>query len=565
MKKSKMQGKAAVIMSFDTIYKISYSNSRLSVWSLFLNTDERIFLFLTRVSDILRNSVLNFLLSTFLDENRHFIIEKWVKKLHTECGEQYAARPVEELFQTITWAVDANYQVLVNESYQPINDFIDKITQMRLGKDFLLSDVQKAFELYRIILINLLVLNTPREEFHKILERLNLCLAYTVNRFSNHFQDMHQKKIVQQNRELEKIVKKRTAALQESERKYKTLVEEINDGYFVIQDGVIVFTNKAFCTMHGYDLKDVQGKKFSNFVAASDREEVLRIYSGNSYKRIIPQVFEYKRLSKSNQEFPTEIQGKTTSYDNKISSIGICRDITERVRMEKKVRDNERMAYIGQITASLSHEIRNPLSAIKMNLQILSSNQNITGNDKRRVDISASEVIRLEQILNQLLDFAKPLQLNFKPCNICHILNSYIELLEMRFKEKNLDINTIFEDALLPLMADGDKLGQAFINILINAIESSDPYGKISVTYKKISKQNQEYAAVMIDDDGMGFDEKDSEEMFKPFFTTKTKGVGLGLANVKRIIEAHNGLVQAKKREPNGASFLMMVPTGNIL
>ncbi|MDA3918169.1 MAG: hypothetical protein PF690_14510 [Deltaproteobacteria bacterium] len=84
------------------------------------------------------------------------------------------------------------------------------------------------------------------------------------------------------------------------------------------------------------------------------------------------------------------------------------------------------MAYIGQITASLSHEIRNPLSAVKMNLQILSCNQKITGNDRRRVDISVSEVIRLEKILTQLLDFAKPLELDIKSCNICHILKSYI-------------------------------------------------------------------------------------------------------------------------------------------
>ncbi|MCD4720475.1 MAG: hypothetical protein K8S13_11550 [Desulfobacula sp.] len=381
-----------------------------------------------------------FLFSTFLNTYRPLIISEWVEKLHTECGEQYAARPVEELLQTITRAVDANYQVLVHKNYRDINTFIDKITDMRLKAGFLLSDVQRAFELYRMILTGLLISNAPREDFHEIFERLNLCLAYTMHRFSDHFQDMHHKKIIQQNRELEQKVKKRTAALQESER----------------------------------------------------------------------------------------------------------------------------MAYIGQITASLSHEIRNPLSSVKMNLQILSSNQKITGNDKRRVDISVSEVIRLEQILNQVLDFAKPLQLNINSCNICHILDSYIELLEMKFKEKNLSVVTTFEDKLPLITADGEKLGQAFINVLINAIESSDPFGKISVTFKKTIKQNHEYATVLIDDEGPGLDGKNREEIFKPFFTTKAKGVGLGLANVKRIIEAHNGFVRAKKRRFKGASFSIMIPIGNI-
>jgi PAS domain S-box-containing protein len=505
-----------------------------------------------------------FLFSTFLNTHKSFIIHKWVEKLHTECGEQYAARPVEELMQTITLAVDANYQVLVNNHYDSINSFIDKITDMRLKAGFLLSDVQKAFELYRLILTELLILKAPNKEFKEIFGQLNQCLSYTMHRFSDHFQDMHQKKIIQQNKELEEMVKKRTAALQESEKKYKTLVEEINDGYFVIQDGLIVYANQAFCNMHEDNFKGIQGSRISKFVAASDREEILKIYTDKPDNSIIPQVFEYKRLAKSGQEFPTEIRGKTITYDNRIVNIGICRDITERVKMEKKVRENERMAYIGQLTASLSHEIRNPLSAIKMNLQILKGNKKIKGNDKRRVDISESEVIRLEKILNQLLDFAKPLKINVKTCNICHIVNSYIELLEMKFKEKNLHVLTTFEDELPPLVADGDKLGQAFLNILNNAIESSDPFGKISLTFKKIKKQSQEYAVVLVDDEGPGLEEKDEDKIFKPFFTKKTKGVGLGLANVKRIIEAHNGFVKVERKESKGALFLIMIPIGDI-
>ncbi len=340
-----------------------------------------------------------FSFSTILTKQRSKIIERWVEKLHTEAGEQYAARPIEELRKTVTEAVDANYQILVNNNYNDVAAFIDKITEMRLKAGFLLSDVQKAFELYRIVLIDILLSHAAKKEVHTIIEQLNICLAYTMNRFSDHFQDMHQKKILEQNRELEHIVERRTAALQESER----------------------------------------------------------------------------------------------------------------------------MAYIGHITASLSHEIRNPLSAVKMNLQILSNNQQIRGNDRRRVDIAVSEVIRLEKILTQLLDFAKPLELNIKPCNICHILKSYIELLEIKFREQNLDVVTLFSDKVPLFPADGDKLGQAFINILINAIESSDPFGKISVTIKKRIKNGHEYAAVLIEDEGHGFDKNNITKIFKPFFHNKNK------------------------------------------
>lgn len=511
------------------------------------------------------NSPVNeFSFSKFLNTHREEIICLWVEKLHTEAGEQYAARPIEELERTIKEAVEANYQVLVHDNYKYINMFIDKITAMRLKAGFSLSDVQKAFELYRVIVIKFFINeNLSSKDLLQSISGINKCLAYTMHRFSDHFQDMHQKKIIEQNIALEQIVKKRTAALEESEKKYKTLVEEINDGYFVIQNEMIVFANKAFYHMHGCKPEEVQGKKFTSFVAQSDRDQVMKMYAGDSAGvagDVSTQVFRYKRRVKSGEEFPTEIHGITTTYDNKLSSIGICRDITDRVDMEKKIRENERMAYIGQITASLSHEIRNPLSAIKLNLQIFKKNKKIVGYDKRRVDISVSEVIRLEHILNDLLDFAKPLQMNMMYCNICELLKSYVELLDMKFKENEIKVITQFNEYNPDIWIDKEKFGQAIINILINAIEASEPFSKIVIKYTIELKKSTGFAQIVIEDEGISFDEEKSADMFKPFFTTKTKGVGLGLANVKRIIEAHNGYVFINKREPQGATFSIMIP-----
>ncbi|MDA3918168.1 MAG: RsbRD N-terminal domain-containing protein [Deltaproteobacteria bacterium] len=137
-----------------------------------------------------------FSFARILTKQRSKIIEKWVEKLHTQAGEQYAARPIEELRQTVTEAVDANYQIIVNKNYDDVDAFIDKITDMRLKAGFLLSDVQKAFELYRIVLIDILLSHAAKKELNTIIEQLNICLAYTMNRFSDHFQEMHQKKFL---------------------------------------------------------------------------------------------------------------------------------------------------------------------------------------------------------------------------------------------------------------------------------------------------------------------------------------------------------------------------------
>jgi len=366
----------------------------------------------------------HFSVSGFLHRHRTAIIEQWIVRLHTECGPLYSGRPVTELRRTISEAFEANYQVLVNGDYGPIDRFIDKITRLRLESGFLLSDVQKAFELFRSIAIPLLALDSPPDHFSEAVQRINCCLAYTIHRFSDHFQDMHQKKI-----------------------------------------------------------------------------------------------------------------------------------------LEKRIRENERMATIGQITTSLSHEIRNPLSAVKLNLQVLQKNPLLQGNDRRRIAISVEEVMRLEQILNQLLNFAKPIQLNQDYFSINAVIADFTELLDVKFKEKNLSVTLACQSDIDPLPIDKEKLGQALINILLNAIDASQPDG--AITIRTLGRAaDRPMAKIIIDDEGCGLPVEIGADIFKPFVTTRSKGTGLGLTNARRIVEAHGGSLVAENRVPGGARFTLLLPYG---
>ncbi len=502
---------------------------------------------------------MSFSLAAFLKKKRAIIITQWVDQLKTQVSLQYAERPRKELMATVSQAYDANTHVLLHNDFSYIDRFIEKISQMRLKTGFQLSDVQMAFELYRSVSFPLIAAETTVEEFFATITQINRCLTYTIHRFSNYFQAMHQNKILEHNRQLEEDVRIRTAALKESELKYKTLVEEINDGYFVVRKEAVVFANPAFCAMHGYQLSEVIGKKFYTFIDSKSRKKLIDVYEKSFLKRGTPRTFEYLRLTKDGQSFPTEILAKVTLYDNKLSSIGICRDITQRVRMEQKIRETERMAYIGQITTSLSHEIRNPLSAVQMNLQILKKNLHLKGNDQRRIDISVREVKRLENILKQLLDFAKPINLNFNLNSLNRILTSSMELLEMKFKEKNIDLDIELDPQIPDIQADEEKLGQAVINLLLNALEASPADAKIMVR-SHLSDQNGRIAEVVISDKGRGVPEEHLGDIFKPFFTTRTMGTGLGLSNVKRIAEAHDGKIEVKNIRDGGAEFKISLP-----
>jgi PAS domain S-box-containing protein len=506
---------------------------------------------------------MGFVLEQFLIEKREAIIAQWVDRLITEVGVQYIKRPRQELVGTVSAAYDANFSVLVRDDFAPIDQFIQRITILRLEAGFLLSDVQMAFEVFRSITLPLIAAETTAEEFLSVITAINRCLTYTVHRFSDHFQAMHQAKILEHNRQLEEMVRARTAQLEESQRKYKTLVEEINDGYFVLQDEIVVFANPAFCLMHGYDFSEVIGEKFYTFIAHESRAEVIRLYEKSLEKKAVPpRTFEYIRLTKDGKSYPTEILAKVTYYDNRLSNIGICRDITQRVKLENKIRESERMAYIGQVTTSLSHEIRNPLSSVQMNLQILKKNPQLKGNDQKRIDICVREVQRLEHSLKELLDFAKPIQLRLHRFSLADLLHFSIELLEMRFKEKMISVSTDFDKPLPDIRADKDKLGQAMINLLLNALEASPQGGCIKVGCRQVSQAKGTFQ-IEISDQGCGIPDGCVDQIFEPFFTTKSKGTGLGLNNVKRIIQAHNGRIEFENRDPCGAVFRILLQSGN--
>jgi signal transduction histidine kinase len=241
-------------------------------------------------------------------------------------------------------------------------------------------------------------------------------------------------------------------------------------------------------------------------------------------------------------------------------TIGICRDISARVAMEAAVREHERLAYVGHLTASLSHEIRNPLSAIKMNMQILARKLSLDGYDLRRLQITVREITRLEDILRQLLDTARPLQLRTGPVDLAALARGCLEVLEPKTQEKRLRVAQRHPPAPPLAQADAGRLEQALMNLLLNAIEASPPEGEVLVWTDLGQEEGRAYAELGVRDSGAGVDPQHLPHVFTPFFTSKASGTGLGLSNVKRIVEAHGGRVMVGGWPGGGAVFSMRLP-----
>ena len=164
--------------------------------------------------------------------SREALIEEWLQRLQTEVSPRYAARPRGELFRTISAAFDANLVALTRDDYSKLDEVIERIRLLRGKAGFGFSEVQNAFELFRTLILPILQSRLEHEEAFTILERLNACLSYTIQKFSDQFQELHEREIKEHARGLEITVQERTKQLAESERKYRRLVEEIRDGVF---------------------------------------------------------------------------------------------------------------------------------------------------------------------------------------------------------------------------------------------------------------------------------------------------------------------------------------------
>jgi PAS domain S-box-containing protein len=371
---------------------------------------------------------------------------------------------------------------------------------------------------------------------------------------------LHEKKIRDYAQDLELEITKRTKELIESEAKYRVLVEEINDGYFVNQEGKIVFANRAFCEMHGYTLPEMVGRPYKDFVAPESLLEVMRIYEDRIEMGRSADLFIYFRRHKDGRSLPTETKVDVVAYQKKMATAGICRDITERMEMERCVRESERLAHIGQLTASLAHEIRNPLSSVKMNIQILLKKLQLDGNDKRRMEIMAQEIPRLEKILEEMLDFARPLGLDLQAVSVNDLVESSLEVIEAKIREKGILVQKNLSNKIRPVLMDWEKMEQAIINVLLNSIEALPDQGQIEMKTKE-EDEPAKMIHIEISDNGPGVKQGELPYIFDPFFSKKKRGTGIGLTNVKKIVEAHGGTVNASLQQPTGMRLSLMIPT----
>ncbi len=234
---------------------------------------------------------------------------------------------------------------------------------------------------------------------------------------------------------------------------------------------------------------------------------------------------------------------------------------SERIsQIQSQLRHAERLSILGEISASIAHEIRGPLANVKGAAEILMKEYPSGGDGREFLDILLKEVERLGRVTDAILKSAKPALGNFKNCDINELVGSSLYLTALKARKSGISVR--FNRGDLPeILADADSLRQVFINIIENAIDAMEGGGSLTVnTSLNESRDGHKFIEITFSDTGEGIDKESIKKIFQPFFTTKTHGTGLGLAISRRIVEKHGGMITVESEKGKGSTFRVIIP-----
>ncbi|MCP4163459.1 MAG: GHKL domain-containing protein [Deltaproteobacteria bacterium] len=261
---------------------------------------------------------------------------------------------------------------------------------------------------------------------------------------------------------------------------------------------------------------------------------------------------------------PLEVSVASLMQENEKNHgyILLIKDLREIDKLRKEIELSKRLASVGSLAAGVAHEIRNPLSSVKGFATYFMEKYKDIPEDKETARIMIQETERLNRVVGQLLEFAKPVSIEKKNINIKGFTEDSLKLIEMQAAAKNIGISFNVKSEMQNVMIDTDRMSQVYLNIFINSIESMEENGQLSVDL--IEKSSKKGVVIKIRDTGCGIKEKDLSHIFDPYYTTKSSGTGIGLAIVHNIIESHDGEITYISNENEGTTVSIYLPYGNL-
>ena len=357
--------------------------------------------------------------------------------------------------------------------------------------------------------------------------------------------------------------KRAEEALRQSEERYRTILEEMEDSYFEVDlGGHLTFVNNSTCRSLGYSREELLGMSYKNFTAEDDIESVFRVFN-EVYRTGTPNKgFPWKTVRKDGAQGFAETSVSLLRDDKGdiIGFRGVGRDITMRKKIEEQLILTDRLASIGQLAGGIAHELNNPLTAI-IGFSDLLLGRDFPVDVKEDLKTIDQEARRAVNIVKGLLAFAREQRGEKSLVDINTIIQGALQLRSYEQRISNIEVNAQFSPALPQVMGNGTQLQQVFVDIIVNAEQAMlETHGRGKITI--VTEQVGDMVRTSITDDGPGISPDMMKQLFTPFFTTRDvgKSTGLGLSICHGIVTEHGGKIYAESKPGEGATFVVELP-----
>ena len=348
--------------------------------------------------------------------------------------------------------------------------------------------------------------------------------------------------------------------LGESQARWRTIVDSAVDGIIVIDaHGRVEAFNVAAEQLFGYSAQEVLGQNVDMLMPSPYREEhdtYLARYLATGRAKIIGVGREVQGRRKDGTTFPLHLSVGEMTIHGERKFTGILHDLSSRVEMEARLREQAALAKLGEMAAVIAHEVKNPLAGIRGALQVFSGRLRDGGANAEILTEILARIDSLDQMMKDLLLFARPPKPRRTPTDLVPLVRTTASFLSEDPALRDIDVE--IAGAAPPVSADAEMLRIVFQNLLINSGHAMQGKGRIRVAVNEIDAGCQ----IAFIDGGPGIPEDIREKIFTPFFTTKSRGSGLGLPTAKRLIEAHNGHIAIECPPSGGTKVTIRLPIG---
>ncbi|HVN71655.1 MAG TPA: PAS domain S-box protein [Desulfomonilia bacterium] len=370
------------------------------------------------------------------------------------------------------------------------------------------------------------------------------------------------------------ITQKREAqkALRASEAKYRTTVEHTGTAMMILdEDYTIIFANNQLEKLSGYTKEEIEGKMHWTDVVHPDDIDRMKVYhkARRQGDKDVPSQYEFRFVDKAGTTKESFLTiGMIPGTRQSIVSI---MDITEVKQMQRELEQARKMAILGEMSAHVAHEVRNPLQKIKTGVELLSASLSVDERQRRQLDGVKHGVDNLEKFVTQILEWTRSGELRPRPHRISNIIDGLLFNLKDTFDQKEVKVQVSYDSEADMVIVDGIQLRQVFENIIANALDAMPHGGSLNISTIMVPQYTFrrgketftcDASEIRIKDTGCGIAKEDLERIFQPFFTKKAKGTGLGLALVRKVIDMHRGEVEASSGFAQGSAFTIRLPHG---